>query len=84
MAERSCCSKTLNYVQSALDILKEKIEYKGSFNMLLRYFYDEKLAHASYVVGCQAKGEMVIVDPMRNIEPYLALAEKRRCKLLAH
>jgi len=50
--------------------------------MLLRYFYDEKLAHASYVVGCQAKGEMVIIDPMRNIEPYLALAEKEKMKIV--
>lgn len=50
--------------------------------MLLRYFYDEKLAHASYVVGCQAKGEMVIVDPMRNIEPYLALAEKEKMQIV--
>lgn len=50
--------------------------------MLLRYFYDEKLAHASYVVGCQAKGEMVIIDPMRNIEPYLALAEKEKMQIV--
>ncbi len=50
--------------------------------MLLRYFYDEKLAHASYVVGCQAKGEMIIVDPMRNIEPYLALAEKEKMQIV--
>lgn len=50
--------------------------------MLLRYFYDEKLAHASYVVGCQTKGEMVIVDPMRNIEPYLALAEKEKMQIV--
>ncbi|MCY9548144.1 MBL fold metallo-hydrolase [Lysinibacillus xylanilyticus] len=50
--------------------------------MLLRYFYDEKLAHASYVVGCQAKGEMVIIDPMRNIEPYLALAEKEQMQIV--
>ncbi|MFJ7952756.1 rhodanese-like domain-containing protein [Lysinibacillus sp. NPDC096418] len=46
--------------------------------MLLRYFYDEKLAHASYLVGCQATGEAVVVDPMRNVLPYIetAIAEK--------
>ena len=38
--------------------------------MLLRYFYDEKLAHASYLVGCQATGEAVIIDPMRDIGAY--------------
>lgn len=50
--------------------------------MLLRYFYDEKLAHASYMVGCQAKGEAVIVDPMRNIEPYVEVAEKEGMKII--
>lgn len=44
--------------------------------MLLKYFYDEKLAHASYVVGCQATGEALIVDPMRNITPYINLAKQ--------
>ena len=50
--------------------------------MLLRYFYDEKLAHASYMVGCQRKGEAVIVDPMRNIEPYIQVAEKENMKIV--
>lgn len=50
--------------------------------MLLRYFYDEKLAHASYLVGCQRKGEAVIVDPMRNIEPYIQVAEKENMKIV--
>jgi hydroxyacylglutathione hydrolase len=42
--------------------------------MLLRYFYDERLAQASYLVGCSATGEALIIDPMRNIAPYLATA----------
>ncbi|WP_062350720.1 MBL fold metallo-hydrolase [Bacillus kwashiorkori] len=50
--------------------------------MLLKYFYDEKLAQASYMVGCQAKGEAVIVDPMRNIEPYLKVAEAEKMKIV--
>ncbi|GGK26975.1 Zn-dependent hydrolase [Caldalkalibacillus thermarum] len=44
--------------------------------MLLRYFYDEKLAQASYLVGCQATGEAVVIDPSRNIDPYLETAAK--------
>lgn len=43
--------------------------------MLLRYFYDEKLAHASYLVGCQKTGEAIIIDPGRNLKPYLQAAE---------
>lgn len=50
--------------------------------MLLRYFYDEKLAHASYLVGCQKTGEAAIIDPMRNIEPYIQLAEKENMTIV--
>lgn len=50
--------------------------------MLLRYFYDEKLAHASYLVGCQKTGEAAIIDPMRNIEPYIELAEKEKMTIV--
>ncbi len=42
--------------------------------MLLRYFYDAKLAHASYLVGCQATGEALVVDPDRDVEMYLKTA----------
>ncbi|MGE7767530.1 MBL fold metallo-hydrolase [Peribacillus sp. NPDC096540] len=50
--------------------------------MLIRYFYDEKLAHASYLVGCQATGEAVVVDPMRNITPYIQTAEKENLNIV--
>ena len=42
--------------------------------MLLRYFYDPKLAQASYFVGCQQTGEALVVDPARDVEPYLEAA----------
>lgn len=35
--------------------------------MLLKYFYDESIAHASYRVGCQRSGEAIVVDPGRSI-----------------
>lgn len=50
--------------------------------MLLRYFYDEKLAHASYVVGCQKTGEAVVVDPMRDITAYKELAKKEKLNIV--
>lgn len=49
--------------------------------MLLRYFYDEKLAQASYLVGCVATGEALVVDPARNIIPYLRAAEKEGLRI---
>ncbi|WP_373652126.1 rhodanese-like domain-containing protein [Schlesneria sp. DSM 10557] len=42
--------------------------------MLLKYFYDKSLAHASYMVGCQRTGEAIVIDPGRNVEPYLEAA----------
>lgn len=44
--------------------------------MLLERIYDEDLAQASYVIGCQAKGLALVVDPRRDIQVYLDLAEK--------
>ena len=44
--------------------------------MLLKYFYDKSLAQASYLVGCAATGEALVIDPARSIAPYLKLAEE--------
>lgn len=51
--------------------------------MLLKYFYDNKLAHASYMVGCQATGEALVVDPGRDIAPYLQAAQDNGMKIVA-
>ncbi len=51
--------------------------------MLLKYFYDPALAHASYVVGCQQAKVAVVVDPGRDIEPYLAMADREGLRLTA-
>ena len=50
--------------------------------MLLKYFYDDKLAHASYMVGCQATGEALIVDPARDIRPYLTAAAEEEMRIV--
>lgn len=51
--------------------------------MLLKYFYDDKVAHASYLVGCQATGEALIVDPGRDIRPYVTSAEDNGLRIVA-
>ena len=43
--------------------------------MILERFYDDALAQASWMVGCAATGEALVVDPNRDIEPYLQAAE---------
>ncbi len=43
--------------------------------MLLKYIYDDRLAQASYFLACTASGEALVIDPARDISPYLKLAE---------
>lgn len=43
--------------------------------MLIKYFYDDRLAQASYFVGCPASGTGIVIDPARDIAPYLQAAE---------
>ncbi len=49
--------------------------------MLLRRFYDTNLAQASYLVGCQATGEALIVDPNRNLEQYARAVAEEEMKI---
>jgi hydroxyacylglutathione hydrolase len=46
--------------------------------MFFRRFYDDGLAQASYMIGCDATGEAVVVDPSRDIAQYLAVAAAER------
>jgi hydroxyacylglutathione hydrolase len=50
--------------------------------MLLKYFYDKSLAHASYMVGCQRTGEAIVIDPGRDITPYLDMAAAEGLKIV--
>ncbi|MGI8818118.1 MAG: MBL fold metallo-hydrolase [Gemmatimonadales bacterium] len=49
--------------------------------MLLRRFYDPKLAQASYLLGCTSTGEALVVDPSRDIDPYLQAADAEGLKV---
>jgi hydroxyacylglutathione hydrolase len=42
--------------------------------MYMKLLYDTKLAQASYLVGCQATGDAIVIDPSRNVDQYIALA----------
>jgi hydroxyacylglutathione hydrolase len=44
--------------------------------MILKQYYLGCLAHASYLVGDEATSTAIIVDPQRDIQQYLADAEK--------
>jgi hydroxyacylglutathione hydrolase len=49
--------------------------------MLLRYFYDKALAQASYMIGCVATGEALVIDPSRDIQPYLDMARSEGVRI---
>lgn len=45
--------------------------------MILRQFYLNCLAHASYLIGDEASGTACVIDPQRDIDQYLAFARER-------
>jgi hydroxyacylglutathione hydrolase len=49
--------------------------------MLLKRFYDDQLAQASYLVGCAATGEALVIDPTRDIAQYLRSAEQEGMRI---
>jgi hydroxyacylglutathione hydrolase len=51
--------------------------------MYFKQFFDEKLAQYAYLVGCQANGTAVVIDPMRDIEQYIDHAAKQNLTIVA-
>jgi hydroxyacylglutathione hydrolase len=51
--------------------------------MLLERFYDDDLAQASYLIGCQQSGEAIVVDGRRDIDTYIATAKRNGMKIVA-
>lgn len=49
--------------------------------MYFARMYDQQLAQASYLVGCQATGEALVVDPTRDADQYIALAEREGLRI---
>ncbi|HEX2093241.1 MAG TPA: MBL fold metallo-hydrolase [Longimicrobiaceae bacterium] len=49
--------------------------------MILKRFYDEKLAQASYLVGCAAAGEALVVDPNRDAARYVEAARREGLRI---
>ena len=43
--------------------------------MLFRQIFDPKLAQYAYLIGCQQTKEALVIDPERDVDQYVALAE---------
>lgn len=51
--------------------------------MLFRLVYDEDLAQAAYLVGCQRTGEAIVIDPERDVDRYIELAREHGLRIVA-
>jgi hydroxyacylglutathione hydrolase len=51
--------------------------------MYFKQFFDDKLAQYAYLIGCQANGTAVVIDPMRDIDQYIDAAAKENLTIVA-
>jgi hydroxyacylglutathione hydrolase len=49
--------------------------------MFLERLYDDALAQASYLIGCEKTGTAIVIDPLRDPERYLAAAAARGARI---
>ena len=49
--------------------------------MYFQRFYDIPLAQASYLIGCQATGEAVVIDANRDLAQYVEAAEAQKLRI---
>lgn len=49
--------------------------------MFTQQFFVEGLGCASYIVGCEAQGVAAVIDPDRNVQKYLDVAQSRNLKI---
>jgi hydroxyacylglutathione hydrolase len=51
--------------------------------MFMRMVYDDKLAAAAYLIGCQRTGEAIVIDPERDVDRYERLAAANGLRIVA-
>ncbi|MGZ8851034.1 MAG: rhodanese-like domain-containing protein [Thermoanaerobaculia bacterium] len=49
--------------------------------MFVKRFFEPLIAQNSYLIGCAAAGEAIVIDPNRDIQPYLDTAEREGLKI---
>ena len=49
--------------------------------MFFKHIYDTSLAQGSYLIGCQAKGEAIVIDAKRDVDTYLEIAKENNLKI---
>lgn len=49
--------------------------------MFFQHVYDKSLAQGSYVIGCQATKEAIVIDAQRDIDVYLEIAKQNKLNI---
>src|SRR5215207_4822830 len=49
--------------------------------MIVRRFFEPQLAQTSYLVGCGACGEAIVIDPNRNADTYIGAAAAEHLRI---
>lgn len=49
--------------------------------MYFEHIYEKGLAQASYLIGCQATGNAIVIDPRRDIDIYLEIADRENLRI---
>ncbi len=49
--------------------------------MFFQHVYDKSLSQGSYVIGCQATGESIVIDPQRDTDVYLEIAKQNGLRI---
>ena len=49
--------------------------------MFVKRFFEPALAQTSYLIGCASSGEAIVIDPNRDVEPYIAAAEAEKARI---
>ncbi|MCS6916651.1 MAG: MBL fold metallo-hydrolase [Chitinophagales bacterium] len=49
--------------------------------MFFQHVYDKTLAQASYVIGCQKAGVAAVIDPKRDVDTYLEIAQANKLRI---
>jgi hydroxyacylglutathione hydrolase len=51
--------------------------------MFLRQFFDPHLAQYAYLIGCQRTGDALLIDPLRDVDTYRAVAAENDLRITA-
>ena len=51
--------------------------------MILRHFFNDRLAQSSYLVGCTGAGEALVIDPTHDTDQYLEVAAREGLRIVA-